>query len=393
MVNQVFSTCPIPTFQVSLRECSEQKLRLIEPGCPCRSHKSSYKLAVSLQELRGFSRSVTDSLRFTIPDKIDSPRISEFGKHLRQYRSQMLIVVLIQTPSSSLRFTIMNNECCNKVDSAMTNILKLLSLRFYHSWRYQFSGTHTLQRLQVWFLIKADDNCSRIIQFINIFITPQDWACALPELIIQRRCLPIPTTMWLQISIPQDQGNCGMSYPGNYPPFHGYLCQASGRPVSHGQSYTCWFTAGKLLYLNSHQRGKKISVFQTWERRESFQSPFHHICDIPARWLLVSSGHISLTRSLLSVEKTSPAVSLLCVLFVAVSFHFLGPSEVRFYQFLTKRADVAYDLSCFPSFPEKNVSSSHNATSEFVSQYLKLLIKQSTMFPKKSLRRVFEEAG
>ena len=78
---------------------------------------------------------------------------------------------------------------------------------------------------------------------------------------------------------------------------------------------------------------------------------------------------------------TWPAVSLLDVLFFALSSHFLQSSEVRVCQFLTKRADVTYDLSYFSSFPEKNVSSSHNATSELMSQYLKLLIKQSTSTP------------
>ena len=184
--------------------------------------------------------------------------------------------------------------------------------------------------------------------------------------------------MWLQIGIPQDQRNSGMSYPWNDPPFHGYLCQAPGGPVSHGQSYSRWFTTGKLLYLNSHQRGKKISVFQTGERHIWHRALSGHIYGISARWLLVSSGHIWLLHSPLSVEKTAPAVSLLAVLFVALSSHFLRSSEVRLYQLLTKRADVAYDLSCFSSFPEKNVSSFHNATSEFMSQYLKLFIKHST---------------
>ena len=169
-----------------------------------------------------------------------------------------------------------------------------------------------------------------------------------------------------------------MSYPWNYPPFHGYLCQTPGRPVSHGQSYAGWFTTGMLLYLNSHQRGKKISVFQTWERHRWLQSRFGHIYGISARWLLVSSAHSSPVHSLLSVGRTTPAVSLPGVLFVVLSSHFLRSSEVRFYQFLIKRPDVAYDLSCFSSFPEKNVSSFHNATSEFMSQYLKLLVKQST---------------
>ncbi len=150
--------------------------------------------------------------------------------------------------------------------------------------------------------------------------------------------------------------------------------------MSHGQSYACWFTTGKLLYLNSYQRGGKLSVFQTWEHHRWLQSLFGHIYGISARWLLVSSGHSSLIRSLLSVGKPTLTVSLPGVLFVALFSHFLRPSEVRFYQLLTKRADVACDLSCSSSFPEKNVSSPYNATSEFMSQYLKLLIKQSTSF-------------
>ena len=135
----------------------------------------------------------------------------------------MLTVIIVKTPSSHL--SIMKNECCNEVDSAMTDILKLTSL--YHPRNHQFCRTSPLQSLQVGFFVQADDNCSHIMQLVNVLVTPKNATCTTPELLIQDWRFPIPTAMGLQIRCLQDQGDCRVRYLWNYSPFCHYLRQSS----------------------------------------------------------------------------------------------------------------------------------------------------------------------
>jgi hypothetical protein len=175
-----------------------QQLRLVEPGGMDRRETGSPP-GVLLEILMGCGGGMAG---VTVLDQKDTPQM--MMALLKPAQGLNVVLGVFTRRAGGFHATTMDYEKQQRVDGAMTTVLKLLLLD--RAGNGAADGL-TLKRLQIGHLITADEPNAVMNQALGVSVTPEYLLRAIFKLCVQARRFPIPRAMRLQIHLMQEAPN------------------------------------------------------------------------------------------------------------------------------------------------------------------------------------------
>ena len=177
MLNKVHSAGPVSSFEVPLGERSKKELGLVEPGGVRRGLQHA-DLRIVLEERVGVAGDVAGA---SVPYQVNAPRMAVSYEELLESGPQVSTVVGVEAPAPHLAR--MDDESHQEVDSAVPDVLELASFDLARV--HQAGRLRAFQRLDVGFLVHADDYIPPLDQSVDTLVAPQNGCGLVPEFLVE----------------------------------------------------------------------------------------------------------------------------------------------------------------------------------------------------------------